>query len=204
MSLDLYLAFVAASLALALMPGPNVAVIVSNSVAYGARYGLITVAGTTSAMLPQLLVVTLGLAGVLAFMSQWFEVLRWIGVVYLIYLGVEALRAPPAALAATSPQPKSARAIYLKGVLVSLTNPKTLLFFGAFLPQFVDAKGDALTQLALLSLTFLIVCTAVDATWALAAGKARGLLVRAGRWTNRITGGVLITAAAALALARKP
>jgi threonine/homoserine/homoserine lactone efflux protein len=144
------------------------------------------------------------LAGVLAFMSHWFEVLRWIGVAYLVYLGVEAWRAPPADLAAANAEPKSARAIYAKGVLVSLTNPKTLLFFGAFLPQFVDAKGDALSQLALLSVTFLVICATVDTMWALVAGRARGLLVRAGRWTNRVTGGVLITAAAALALARKP
>lgn len=204
MSLNLYLAFVAASLALALLPGPNVAVIVSNSVSYGTRYGLLTVAGTTSAMLPQLLVVTLGLAGVLEFMSHWFEVLRWIGVAYLLYLGIDALRRPPIDLAAVKPGAKSARAIYLKGVLVSLTNPKTLLFFGAFLPQFVSANGDALSQLALLSLTFVIVCASVDVTWALAGGYARPLLVRAGRWTNRITGGVLITAAAALAFARRP
>ena len=204
MSLNLYLAFVAASLALALLPGPNVAVIVSNSVAYGVRYGLLTVAGTSSAMVPQLLVVTLGLAGVLEFMSHWFDVLRWIGVAYLVYLGLEALRAPAANLGAAKSEPKSARAIYLKGLLVSLTNPKTLLFFGAFLPQFVDAKGDALSQLALLSLTFLVVAMSVDTAWALVAGRARPLLVHAGRWTNRVTGGVLITAAAALALARKP
>src|SRR6185369_9350084 len=120
MSLNLYLAFVAASLALALLPGPNVAVIVSNSVSYGTRYGLLTVAGTTSAMLPQLLVVTLGLAGVLEFMSHWFEVLRWVGVAYLLYLGIDALRRPPIDLAAVKPGAKSARAIYLKGVLVSL------------------------------------------------------------------------------------
>jgi threonine/homoserine/homoserine lactone efflux protein len=204
MSLNLYLAFVAASLALALMPGPNVAVIISNSVAYGARYGLLTVAGTSSAMVPQLLVVTLGLAGVLEFMSHWFEVLRWIGVAYLLFLGVEALRAPAADLGAAKAEPKSTRAIYTKGLLVSLTNPKTLLFFGAFLPQFVDPKSNAIGQLALLSVTFLVLCAMVDTTWALAAGRARPLLVRAGRWTNRITGGVLITAAAALALARKP
>ena len=204
MPMNLYLAFVAASLALALMPGPNVAVIISNSVTYGPRYGLLTVAGTSSAMIPQLLVVTLGLAGVLEFMSHWFEALRWIGVAYLLYLGVQAFRAPATDLSAANAAPRSRRAIYTKGVLVSLTNPKTLLFFGAFLPQFVDPKGDAVGQLALLSLTFLILCTMVDMTWALAAGRARPLLVRAGHWTNRITGGVLITAAAALALARKP
>lgn len=204
MSTNLYLAFVAASLALALMPGPNVAVIISNSVAYGTRYGLLTVAGTSSAMVPQLLVVTLGLAGVLEFMSHWFEVLRWVGVAYLLYLGIEALRAPATDLAGVSRAPRSARAIYTKGLLVSLTNPKTLLFFGAFLPQFVDPKGNVVGQLALLSLTFLVLCAMVDMTWALASARARSLLVKAGRWTNRITGGVLITAAAALALSRKP
>jgi len=204
MPLNLYLAFVAASFALALMPGPNVAVIVSNSVSYGVRYGLLTVAGTTSAMVPQLLIVTLGLAGVLEFMSHWFDALRWLGVAYLLYLGINALRAAPGNLATVRPQAKSARAIYAKGLLVSLTNPKTLLFFGAFLPQFVDPKGDTLAQLALLSLTFLIVGASVDSVWALAAATARGVLTRAGPWTNRVTGGVLITAAAALALARKP
>jgi len=203
-STNLYLAFVAASLALALMPGPNVAVIISNSVAYGPRYGLLTVAGTSSAMIPQLLVVTLGLAGVLEFMSHWFEVLRWVGAAYLLYLGIEAQRAPATDLTSVAREPKSARAIYTKGLLISLTNPKTLLFFGAFLPQFVDPKGNAPAQLALLSLTFLVLCAMVDMTWALAAGRARPLLVRAGRWTNRVTGGVLVTAAAALALARKP
>lgn len=203
MSLELYLAFVAASVALALMPGPNVALIVANSVAYGPRYGFITVAGTSSAMVPQLTVVTLGLSAVLGFMAEWFEVLRWLGVAYLLYLGVQAWLTPPLDLN-TNPQPKSARAIYLRGVLVSLTNPKTLLFFGAFLPQFVDPKSDATTQLALLSVTFLIIATSIDICWALLASKARTTLAKFGTWTNRITGGVLISAGLGLALARKP
>ena len=84
MSLELYLAFVAASVALALMPGPNVAIIVSNAISYGPRYGLLTVAGTSSAMVPQLAVATMGLSAVLSFMAEWFEVLRWIGVAYLV------------------------------------------------------------------------------------------------------------------------
>jgi threonine/homoserine/homoserine lactone efflux protein len=203
MSVELYFAFVAASVALALMPGPNVALIVANSVAYGPRYGFITVAGTSSAMVPQLTVVTLGLSAVLSFMAEWFEVLRWAGVAYLVYLGIQAWRTPPLDLS-TNPQPKSARAIYLRGVLVSLTNPKTLLFFGAFLPQFVDPKSDATSQLALLSLTFLIIAASIDICWALLASKARATLAKFGTWTNRITGGVLISAGVGLALARKP
>ena len=204
MPLDLYLAFVAASVALALMPGPNVSVIVANAITYGPRYGLLTVAGTSSAMVPQLAVVTLGLSAVLNFMAEWFEILRWIGVGYLVFLGIQAWRAPVEDLAAAPPQPKSLQAIYWRGVLVSLTNPKTLLFFGAFLPQFVDPKHDVPTQLALMSATFLIIAAFVDVAWALLAGRARGALIRLGKWTNRMTGGVLIGAAAGLAFARRP
>jgi threonine/homoserine/homoserine lactone efflux protein len=204
MSLELYFAFVMASLALVLMPGPNVAVIVTNAVTYGPRYGLLTVAGTSSALVPQLMVVTLGLSAVLALMAEWFELLRWLGVAYLVYLGIEAWRAQVPELGTTAAQPKSRQAIFWRGVLVSLTNPKTLLFFGAFLPQFVDPKGEAVTQLAFLSGTYFVIAVVVDTGWALLAGRARGLFVRFGRWTNRITGGVLITAGLGLALARKP
>ncbi len=204
MSLELYFAFVMASLALALMPGPNVAVIVANAITYGPRYGLLAVAGTSSAMVPQLMVVTLGLSAVLSLMAEWFEILRWLGVVYLVYLGISAWRAPAPELAAAPLRPKSRQAIYWRGVLVSLTNPKTLLFFGAFLPQFVDPKGDAVSQLAMLSVTYFVTAVVVDTGWALLAGRARGLFMRLGRWTNRITGGVLIGAGLGLALARKP
>ncbi|MBL8779978.1 MAG: LysE family translocator [Alphaproteobacteria bacterium] len=203
MALELLLAFAAASALLALMPGPNVAVIVANSVAYGPRYGLLAVAGTSSAMIPQLAIVTLGLSAALSIMAEWFEVVRWVGVIYLVYLGIEAWRAPPPNLNATA-QPKSPIAIYARGALVSLTNPKTLLFFGAFLPQFVDPKGDATTQLATLSVIFFTIAVTIDCSWALLAGKVRPTLARFGRWTNRVTGGVLLTAAATLALARRP
>ena len=204
MPLELYFAFVAASVALALMPGPNVAVIVTNAVTYGPRYGLLAVAGTSSAMIPQLMVVTLGLSAVLSLLAEWFEVLRWLGVAYLVSLGIDAWRAPVPDLGATPAPPKSRQAIYWRGVLVSLTNPKTLLFFGAFLPQFVDPKGEAVSQLALLSLTFFVIAVAVDSCWALLAGRARGLFARFGRWTNRVTGVVFIGAGLGLAVARKP
>ncbi|MFM9864582.1 MAG: LysE family translocator, partial [Micropepsaceae bacterium] len=77
-------------------------------------------------------------------------------------------------------------------------------FFGAFLPQFVDAKGDAVSQLALLSLTFFVIAAIVDVGWALLTGRARTTFARLGKWTNRITGSVLIGAGIGLALARKP
>ncbi len=204
MSLDLYLAFVAATVVLIAIPGPNVALIVANSVAHGARYGLLTVAGTSSAMVVQLALTVAGMSALLAAVAPWFEVLRWLGVAYLAYLGWRAWTAPAADLSGTRAQPRSARAIYGRGVLVSLANPKTLLFYGAFLPQFVSPGADATGQLVLLSATFLALAVVLDGAWALAAARLAGLLAARGRLRQRLTGGLLLGAAAGLALARRP
>ncbi len=199
---SVFLAFVAAVTVLMLIPGPNVALIVANSVAYGPRYGLVTVAGTSSAAVVQLGLTALGMTRLLGTLGASFEVIRWVGVVYLVYLGVAQWRARPVDLTRTRPEPKSARAIYLRALLVSLTNPKTLLFYGAFFPQFVTASGDVGAQIALLSATFLLLAVAIDGGWALIAGKARGLLAARGRLRNRVSGGLLIGAGLGLAIAR--
>lgn len=203
MPLELYLAFCAAAAVLILLPGPNVALIVANSIAHGARYGLVTVAGTSSAMAFQLALTVLGMTTLLAVMANWFEWLRWLGVAYLVYLGVRAWRAPAIDLTQAPPQPRSARAIYLRGFLVSLTNPKTLLFYGAFLPQFVTAEADMTAQLVLLSATFLVIAVLLDGAWALLASRFRAALAVKGRLRNRLTGGLLIGAGAGLAMARR-
>jgi homoserine/homoserine lactone efflux protein len=204
MSIELYLTFVAAAVILILIPGPNVSLIVANSIAHGPRYGLITVAGTTSAAVVQLTCVVLGLTGLLSLMATWFERLRWAGVAYLIYLGVMAWRAPPADLAATRAQRKSPRDIYLRGFLVSLTNPKTLLFYAAFLPQFVGPGPNRTAQLIMLAGTFVVIALTLDCVWSLVAPRALRALGIGGRGLNRLTGGLLITAAAGLAWARRP
>src|ERR1700687_4704910 len=93
--IELYLTFVAATAILILIPGPNVALIVANSVAYGTRFGLLTVAGTSSAMVLQLALTALGMTALLGTLATWFEWIRWIGVFYLLWLGVRQWRAPP-------------------------------------------------------------------------------------------------------------
>ena len=203
MPLELYFTFVLATAVLILMPGPNVALIVANSVAHGARYGLLTVAGTSSAMVVQLGLTILGMTTVLALLAEWFEWLRWIGVAYLVYLGVQAWRAPPVDLTQARPQPRSTRTIFARGLLVSLTNPKTLLFYGAFLPQFVSPGADLTGQLILLSVTFLAIAVLLDSGWALLAARFRAALAVNGRLRNRVTGGLLIGAGVGLAMARK-
>jgi threonine/homoserine/homoserine lactone efflux protein len=203
MDLGLYFAFVAATTVLMLIPGPNVALIVANSMAHGTRAGLTTVAGTSVAMIPQLALTVLGMSAALGTLATWFEALRWLGVAYLVYLGVQQWRAPATDLLATKPEHKSPRAIFMRGFLVSLTNPKTLLFYGAFFPQFMHAGQGANTQLALLATTFLALAVLLDGTWAVAAGRARPLLASRGAARNRISGALLIGAALGLALARK-
>ena len=201
--LQLYLTFVAATAILIMIPGPNVALIVANSVAYGTRYGLLTVAGTSSAIVVQLALTGLGMTTVLGVLADWFEWIRWLGVAYLAYLGVKQWRAEPADLTRIKPQPKSFRAIYARGLFVSLTNPKTLLFYGAFFPQFISLDRPLAPQVVLLSLTFLVIAAGIDSGWATLASRARALLAVRGRLRNRLSGGLLIGAAAGLALAHR-
>jgi homoserine/homoserine lactone efflux protein len=203
MSLDLYLAFVAASAILILIPGPNVALIVANSVAHGPRYGLLTVAGTSSAMVLQLAVTALGMTELLGTLGSWFEWVRWIGVAYLVYLGVSYWRALPIDLTRTVPERRSARAMFVRALLVSLANPKTLLFYGAFFPQFLSGGADVGGEIALLSATFLALAILVDGGWALLAARARRFLATRGKLRNRLSGGLMIGAGIGLALARK-
>src|SRR6185369_9548377 len=169
--LSLYLAFIAAVTVLMVIPGPNVALIVANSVAHGSRYGLLTVAGTSTAMLLQLGLVALGMTPLLAALGSWFELLRWIGVAYLVYLGIKTWRAPAVDLTRTRPERKSPRAMLTRALLVSMTNPKTLLFYGAFFPQFVSQQQEFAPQIVLLSVTFVAIAVVVDGGWALAAAR---------------------------------
>ena len=199
----LFVPFVLATAVLMLIPGPNVALIVANSVSYGTRFGLLTVAGTSSAMVIQLALTALGMSALLGELAGVFEWVRWIGVAYLIWLGVQQILADPVDLTRTRPQPKSAREIYLRGFLVSLTNPKTLLFYGAFLPQFISPDHPAGPQIALLSITFVTVAMLLDGAWACAAGRARGLLGARGKLRNRLSGGLLIGAGVGLALVHR-
>jgi threonine/homoserine/homoserine lactone efflux protein len=111
-------------------------------------------------------------------------------------------RAPVADLTKTAPEPKSARAIYTRALLVSLTNPKLLLFYGAFFSQFVSVDRPVGMQIVVLSATFIAVSVVLDGSWALIASRARKALTSHGRLRNRITGGLLIAAGTALGAAR--
>ena len=199
----LYAGFVLAVAILILIPGPNAALIVANSVGRGTRYGLLTVFGTSSAVVVQLGLTALGLTAVLGTLAVWFEWIRWVGVAYLLYLGLRQWFARPVDLTRVAPQRRSWRAIVLQAFLVGLTNPKTLLFYGAFFPQFIDPARPIGPQVGVLCVTFLVVAVVLDSGWEVAAGRARWLLESRHLLRNRLSGGCLIGAGVGLALAHR-
>ena len=204
MPLDLYLAFLVATSVLILIPGPNVTLLVATSLAHGPRRALITLAGTSSAIALQLVVVALGMTSLILVLVGWFEWLRWAGVAYLVHLGIRQWRAASVAVDHFEGAAARSGTLFWRGVLVSATNPKTLLFYGAFFPQFVTAGNAPGPQLALLCTTFLVVATVLDGAYALLAGQLRPWLRdrRRARLRNRLSGSCLIATGLGLALAR--
>jgi threonine/homoserine/homoserine lactone efflux protein len=147
MPLELYLAYVFACLLIAIIPGPTVTVIIGNSLKYGMRAGLLNVAGTQLGLALMMLALIVGLASVIAAMGWIFDVLRYAGAAYLVWLGWKLLHFPIDEIGSvTAPR----GGFFLQGFLVMMANPKALLFFGAFIPQFVDPKGNYVAQIALL------------------------------------------------------
>ncbi len=195
------IALVAATIVLILIPGPNVALIVANSMRHGMRIGIITSLGTTVGIALQLLIVVLGMAALIDLVADALIWIKWIGVVYLLWIGVRTWNEPAADLADIKAQSQT-RAFW-RGVVLAVINPKTLLFNAAFLPQFVGNTADASSQLLFLAAVFMTVSIIGDALWAVFAAAARGWLGRIGRLHNRISGGFLIGAGVSLALARR-
>ncbi|WP_375204954.1 LysE family translocator [Hyphococcus sp.] len=205
MTLQLYLAFVAATALLIITPGPVVALVTATSIRWGAKNAFWIIAGTATSCVIHMLLVCFGLSALLAQIGEALFWIKWLGAAYLLYLGIRTLR-ENSALAAddlNAPPAKSPRRLYGEGFLVAFFNPKPLIFYAAFFPLFVSAGAPALPQLMILAATFFVVSILIDSGWALAADRARPVFMRLGRWGNRITGGVLVMAAAGLALSRK-
>mgnify|MGYP001214260826 FL=1 len=206
MNWSLYAAFAAATALLIVIPGPNVLLIISRSMRFGLRAGLITVAGTSFALAQQLTITALGLASVMTILSDGFEVLRWLGVAYLMYLGIQAFREKPVPESAegtvTMPRP---RRIFFQAMFVAWTNPKLLAFYAAFFPQFIDPALPAGPQLWAMCGTFLAIAIVLDGSYATLGGRLLRTMKseRAQRLRNRITGGMLMAAGMGLALVRR-
>lgn len=177
MSLELYLAFIAASVVITVIPGPTVALVVGNSLTHGTRAGLLNVAGTQLALAGMMLVLVVGLSSVVATMGWLFDWLRWAGAAYLVYLGWKMLRSS-GKLDPSIAAPRPRGGFFLQGFLVMASNPKVLVFFGAFIPQFVAPGADQTGQLILLCATAMAVAAISDSLYAVLTGRARALFSR--------------------------
>ncbi|WP_373087018.1 LysE family translocator [Sneathiella sp.] len=188
------------SIGIVAIPGPNVALTIANSVRYGAAYGLYTVAGTTAGVGLQLFLVVLGIGALLEMAADVLSWVKWAGVLYMLYLGYRSWRAPLEDLGAIGAVAAPVGALFWRGFVVALLNPKTLIFNAALLPQFVLPEGDYVTQLSLTALVFLSILTVGDILWAVFAGALRPILIRFQRARNRITAFFFFAAGLGLAL----
>jgi homoserine/homoserine lactone efflux protein len=204
MSIELFLAYLLTCFVIVIVPGPTVTLIVANSLAHGTRAGLLNVAGTQLGLAAMMAVLLLSLASLIATLASWFDWVRLAGAAYLVLIGLKLLRAS-GGFGAASRTPAPRGGFLLQGFLVIMSNPKALLVFGAFIPQFVDPHRDPASQIALLGVTFMAVATLCDGGYAVLTGRARALLAGTrARLLSQSSGAILIGAALWLALMRAP
>lgn len=206
MELHVWAAFAAASLVMALIPGPGVASIIGFALSSGQRVGLASVGGMAVGNAVAMTVSLAGAGAVLASSALAFTILKWIGAIYLIVIGLVALgRSKADGAASMTRQPVSARAAFLTNVAVGTFHPKTVLFFVAFATQFISPAASYLQQAVILVATFTGIAAVTDTLYALTASRASSAMRnhRVRLWSQRAGGGVLIVAGVATALTRR-
>lgn len=204
MELHLYLSFVVATTIMISLPGPSVILTVGHSISFGWQHAIFTVTGATMGIAVQLIIASIGLASLLNVVVEAFELLRWAGAAYLIYLGMkqwlnakEPLDFDNSGVSKTN--------LFVQGLIITIPNPKSLIFITAFLPQFIDTSLPLGPQFVIIVSTFLVITFTVTSLWAVVAGNVRGFLgnQKAFRSVLRTTGGLMIMAGLGLVLSRR-
>lgn len=202
MAIELWLAFVAASAVMLVIPGPTILTVISYSIAHGRRAQLPLVAAVALGDSTALVLSLLGLGALLATSAFWFTVIKWVGGLYLLYLGGKLLRAGASGAELERPAaPGSRGRLFFNTWLVTALNPKGIVFFVAFLPQFIDPAAEVSRQLWILAITFVALATLNATLYAAFAGSAARLL-SSGRAQRRfkLAGGSLLSVAGVWAL----
>jgi homoserine/homoserine lactone efflux protein len=201
--LSILLPYVLACVLFSIVPGPSVSVVVANSLAAGTRAGLLTILGTEIAMLAMVTIVALGLDVVMSVVAEAFVVIKLVGAAYLIWIGWKMFTSS-GHLNFNAGEKLPVWRYLRQGAVVNLSNPKTLLFLGAFLPQFVDTTRPAFGQIMILGLIVMVVATASDCVYAILAGQARQVLTAARvRLMSRVSGAILMAGGVWLALQKR-
>ena len=204
---DVLLLFISASLALAVAPGPDNLFVLSQSALFGSRSGLLVTLGLCTGLLVHIAAATLGVAAIFQTSPLAFNLLKALGAAYLVLLAVQAFRAGAAGLEVGAHSGSGARALYFRGIIMNVTNPKVALFFLAFLPQFTDsARGSVALQMLLLGSFFMVSTLLVFGAVACFAGFLGDRLQRSGalqKTLNRVAGAIFIGLAIRLLVAER-
>lgn len=194
-----FAAFAVLAFVLIVAPGPSVTFVVSRGIALGRRAALITVAGNTVGVFAQVLLVAIGLGALLERSTALFEAIKIAGAIYLVYLGVQAIRHRSDADGQSPGQPtaKGTRSIFTEGLIVGVANPKAAVFFAAILPQYVNPTGVTVAvQMIVLGAVFVAIAFVSDSVWAIAAGSAQQWFARSPKRVGRfrVAGGMTMIA----------
>lgn len=204
MELHVFFAFAAATAIMISLPGPSVLLTVSHSMSFGWRPALATVAGETMGIAVQLVIAAVGLTSLLAGVAEAFEWIRWGGAAYLVYLGIRQWQSAGEPLGLETDRVSKTN-LFVQGLVVTIPNPKSLVFIAAFLPQFIDVSRPLDLQFAVIVPTFLVITFFVTSLWALAAGNISGFFQgrRSLKPVLKAAGGLMVMAGVGLALARR-
>jgi threonine/homoserine/homoserine lactone efflux protein len=205
MSLEVWLAFVATAAVVLVIPGPTILLVVSYALGFGRKTAVSTAAGVALGDFTAMTAAMLGLGALLATSVTIFTILKWIGGAYLVYLGIKLWRTPvqtgPISDNDNVPERRSLK-IFLHAFAVTAMNPKSMVFFVAFVPQFIDRQASFLPQMAVMEATFVTLATLNAIGYALLADRARNLIRRATvqKAVNRTGGALLISAGTVTAI----
>lgn len=192
MSLAAYLTFCIAAFALAVVPGPTVTVIIANALRYGARAGFANVVGTVAAGLCWVVIAALGLTAAISVMGVWFDLLRYAGAAYLVWLGIKLLRSD-GTLGQAKAEVRSTTGFAMQAFVVTISNPKVLVLFGMIIPPFLSRDGNPTIETASLGASFVAIAACTDSAYALLAGRAGKLLSRSRVRGIEVVSGLCLT-----------
>jgi threonine/homoserine/homoserine lactone efflux protein len=201
MELHTWLIYLLAATGLSLSPGPNGLLALTHGALHGRRKALYTIFGGAFGFVAVIALSMFGIGALLAASLTWLTVMKWVGGAYLVWLGIQVWRSPPIGIdVRAAANHRSGWSLFRQGALSALTNPKGLLFFAAFLPQFVDPAHSLVVQFVIMAGTFAVIEIATEAFIASMAHRISPWLRRVGRAFNRACGGVFIAIGAALPL----
>ena len=201
MDLDAWLIYLLAATGLSLSPGPNGLLALTHGALHGRRKALFTIFGGASGFVTLIGLSMFGIGALLQTSLVWLTVMKWLGGAYLVWLGIQVWRSPPIGFElGGSAQPRAAASLFRQGALSALSNPKALLFFAAFLPQFIDPARSLFVQFAVMAGSFAAIEIGTEAFIASMAHRISPWLARVGRRFNQACGGVFVAIGVALPL----